>query len=127
MADTSTRTLVCSVLFIDLVGYSKKGVDEQVKLKRAFNDILGSALEQVPARDRVPLDTGDGAAIPFLGDPEGALFVPLAVLDKMDELPVRLGINLGPVSLMKHINGRDNVVGDGINAAERVMSFAAPG
>jgi len=127
MADTPTRTLVCSVLFIDIVGYSKKGVGDQVKLKRAFNQMLGSALEQVPARDRVVVDTGDGAAVTFLGDPEGALFVALALLDKVGELPVRLGINLGPVSLMKDINGLDNVVGDGINAAERVMSFAAQG
>jgi hypothetical protein len=89
--------------------------------------VLTSALEQVAARDRVVVDTGDGAAVTFLGDPEGGLFVALAVLDKVGELPVRLGINLGPVSLMKDINGLDNVVGDGINAAERVMSFAAPG
>ena len=127
MAETANRTLVCSVLFIDIVGYSKKGVGDQVKLKRAFNQILTSALEQVAARDRVVVDTGDGAAVTFLGDPEGALFVALAVLDKVGELPVRLGINLGPVSLMKDINGLDNVVGDGINAAERVMSFAAQG
>jgi len=127
MADQGTRTLVCSVLFIDIVGYSKKGVGDQVKLKRAFNDILTGALEQVSPRDRVVVDTGDGAAVTFLGDPEGALFVGLAVLDKVGEIPVRLGINLGPVSLINDINGRDNVVGDGINAAERVMSFAGQG
>ena len=127
MVDAPTRTLVCSVLFIDIVGYSKKGVGEQVKLKQAFNHVLAGALEQVPARERVVVDTGDGAAITFLGDPEGALFVALELLDKVGELPVRLGINLGPVSLMKDINGLDNVVGDGINSAERVMSFAAQG
>jgi len=127
MADLATRTLVCSVLFIDIVGYSKKGVADQVKLKRVFNELLTAALEQVSPRDRVVVDTGDGAAITFLGDPEGALFVGLAVLDKVGEIPVRLGINLGPVSLVKDINGRDNVVGDGINAAERVMSFAGQG
>jgi class 3 adenylate cyclase len=127
MADLATRTLVCSVLFIDIVGYSKKGVADQVKLKRVFNDLLTAALEQVSPRERVVVDTGDGAAITFLGDPEGALFVGLAVLDKIGEIPVRLGINLGPVSLVKDINGRDNVLGDGINAAERVMSFAGQG
>lgn len=127
MAELATRTLVCSVLFIDIVGYSKKGVADQVKLKRLFNELLTAALEQVSPRDRVVVDTGDGAAITFLGDPEGALFVGLAVLDKVGEIPVRLGINLGPVSLVKDINGRDNVVGDGINAAERVMSFAGQG
>lgn len=30
MADPAGRTLVCSVLFTDCVGYSKKGVGEQV-------------------------------------------------------------------------------------------------
>jgi class 3 adenylate cyclase len=127
MADNTNRTLVCSVLFIDIVGYSKKGVGDQVRLKQNFNAVLTSALEQVPPRERVVVDTGDGAAITFLGDPEGALFCGLAVLDKVGELPVRMGINLGPVSLMKDINGLDNVVGDGINVAERVMGFAAQG
>jgi len=127
MAEQATRTLVSSVLFIDIVGYSKKGVADQVKQKRVFNELLTAALEQVSPRERVVVDTGDGAAITFLGDPEGALFVGLAVLDKIGEIPVRLGINLGPVSLVKDINGRDNVVGDGINAAERVMSFAGQG
>jgi class 3 adenylate cyclase len=127
MTDPADRTLVCSVLFIDIVGYSKKGVGEQVRLKRLFNAVLAGALEQVPPRERVVVDTGDGAAVTFLGDPEGALFVGLAVLDRVGELPVRMGINLGPVSLMKDINGLDNVVGDGINAAERIMSFADEG
>ena len=127
MAEITNRTLVCSVLFIDIVGYSKKGVGEQVRLKHTFNAVLRAALEQVPPRERVVVDTGDGAAVTFLGDPEGALFVGLAVLDKVGELPVRMGINLGPVSLMKDINGLDNVVGDGINVAERVMGFASQG
>jgi class 3 adenylate cyclase len=126
MADTANRTLVASVLFIDIVGYSKKGVGDQVRIKRSFNQVLSNALEQVAPRDRVVVDTGDGAAVTFLGDPEGALFVGLAVLDAV-ELAVRMGINLGPVSLMKDINGLDNVIGDGINVAERVMSFADQG
>jgi class 3 adenylate cyclase len=126
MAETASRTLVASVLFIDIVGYSKKGVGDQVRIKRAFNQVLSNALEQVAPRDRVVVDTGDGAAVTFLGDPEGALFVGLAVLDAV-ELAVRMGINLGPVSLMKDINGLDNVIGDGINVAERVMSFADQG
>jgi hypothetical protein len=40
---------------------------------------------------------------------------------------VRIGINLGPVRLVKDLNGQLNIIGDGINVAQRVMSFAAPG
>jgi hypothetical protein len=38
-----------------------------------------------------------------------------------------MGINLGPVYLSKDINGQDNVIGDGINVSQRVMSFAQQG
>ena len=127
MTEQANRTLVCSVLFLDIVGYSKHGVDEQVRLKRQLHKVLNEALDQVPANERIAVDTGDGAAISFLENPEAALFAALVVLDHSSEVPVRMGINLGPVTLMQDINARDNMVGDGINAAERVMSFAADG
>ena len=124
--ENSGRTLVCSVLFLDIVAYSKKSVDDQIKLKQSFNRTLSKALEAVAARDRVILDTGDGAAIAFLGDPEDALFVAVAIRGNTD-LPVRMGVNLGPVRLVKDINGQANIIGDGINVAQRVMSFSEPG
>jgi len=42
------------------------------------------------------------------------------------ELGLRIGINLGPVKLVRDINGQPNIVGDGINVAQRIMSFAQP-
>ena len=124
--ESSGRTLVCSVLFLDIVEYSKKSVAEQMGLKQSFNRTLSKALEAVAIRDRVILDTGDGAAIAFLGDPEDALFVALAIRDNTG-LPVRMGVNLGPVRVVKDINGQANIIGDGINVAQRVMSFSEPG
>src|SRR6185295_5122144 len=121
------RTLVCSVLFLDIAGYSMLGVSEQIKLKQKFNEILAASLADLEARDRVVIDTGDGAAIAFLDDPERALFAALAIFDNVGELQVRMGINLGPVYLSKDINGQDNVIGDGINVAQRIMSFANAG
>ena len=125
--ESSGRTLVCSVLFLDIVEYSKKPVSEQLQLKQEFNRALTKALEQVPARDRIILDTGDGAAVTFMGDPEDALFAAMAVRDDASGLTVRLGVNLGPVRLVKDLNDQMNIIGDGINVAQRVMSFAAPG
>ena len=126
-AEESSRTLVCSVLFIDIAGYSRLGVGEQIRLKQRFNEVLGGSLADLEARDRVVIDTGDGAAIAFLDDPERALFAAVTIFDNVGELPVRMGINLGPVYLSKDINGQDNVIGDGINVAQRVMSFAQKG
>src|SRR5215212_10509179 len=125
--ENTGRTLVCSVLFLDLAEYSKKPVSEQLQIKQEFNRILTRALEHVPSRDRIILDTGDGAAVTFMGDPEDALFAAMAMRDLATGVPVRLGVNLGPVRLVKDLNGQMNIIGDGINVAQRVMSFARPG
>lgn len=123
----SGRTLVCSVLFLDIAEYSKKPVAEQLQLKQAFNQALGRALEQVASRDRIILDTGDGAAVTFMGDPEDALFAAITMRDFAAPVGVRMGVNLGPVRLVKDLNGQMNIIGDGINVAQRVMSFSGPG
>jgi class 3 adenylate cyclase len=120
MADSSNRTLVCSVVFLDIVGYSKQSVDEQLRAKQAFNAIVGRALKPVAARDRIVLDTGDGAAITFLGDPEEALLIAMEMREAMvanGSLPTRMGVNLGPVRLIKDINNQLNIIGDGINVS----------
>jgi len=127
VVESTSRTLVCSVLFLDIAEYSRKPVAEQLQLKQAFNRILGEALEQVAPRDRIILDTGDGAAVTFMGDPEDALFSAMAMRDMCGTVPVRLGVNLGPVRLVKDLNSQMNIIGDGINVAQRVMSFSRPG
>ena len=125
--ESAGRTLVCSVLFLDIADYSQKPVAEQLQLKQAFNQALAVALKRAAPRDRIILDTGDGAAITFMGDPEDALFASMAMRDLSATVPTRLGVNLGPVRLVKDLNGQMNIIGDGINVAQRVMSFARPG
>src|SRR5258706_13415856 len=125
--ESSGRTLVCSVLFLDIAEYSKKPVSEQLQLKQEFNRLLTRSLEHVATRDRIILDTGDGAAVTFVGDPEDAMFAAMAVRDGAGALAVRCGVNLGPVRLVKDLNGQLNIIGDGINVSQRVMSFARPG
>jgi len=130
MTESSSRTLVCSIVFLDIVEYSKKAVADQLQMKQLFNAILESALKPIVARDRVVLDTGDGAAITFLGDPEDALLVGMQIRDAVaadSRLAVRMGINLGPVRLVRDLNSQLNIIGDGINVAQRVMSFSTSG
>jgi len=126
---------MCSVLFLDIVEYSKKSVSGQISLKERFNDFLSVAIRDVPLDDRIILDTGDGAALSFIGDVEDALQVALVMRELLHSesahmdppLLVRMGINLGPVRLVRDINGQPNIVGDGINVAQRIMAFSDPG
>ena len=135
MIERQNRTIICGVLFLDMVEYSRRAVADQMSLRERFNALLRDALKSVAPGDRVVLDTGDGAAVTFLGDPEDALFAALTLRDSIaadtrdaeQKLNMRSGINLGPVKLVKDLNSRPNIIGDGINVAQRIMSFSHPG
>ncbi len=124
------RTFIATVVFIDIVGYSERLVTQQVELKTRLNGLVAGVLEHVAVTDRMMLDTGDGAALCFLGDPEDALFAAsnlrASTVAIGPELALRIGINLGPLRIVKDVNGQPNMLGDGINVAQRVMSFAEP-
>jgi class 3 adenylate cyclase len=135
MSERLNRTSICTVIFINIIDYAQAPVDDQIALKERFNALINEAVKDVAQNDRIILDTGDGAALALLGAPEEALFVALTIRDSVlkdqQQHPkhffrVRIGINLGPVRVVNDLNGMLNVVGDGINAAQRVMSFAQP-
>ncbi len=135
MEERVNKTIICSVFFLDIIEYSKKSVTDQISLKERFNAFLSLAIRDVPINDRIILDTGDGAAISFLGDVEDALRAALSVRSSLlseegvrpPSLQVRMGVNLGPVRLVRDINEQPNLVGDGINVAQRIMGFASTG
>lgn len=134
MNDRNNKTSICSIVFLDIIDYSKKTDSEQIEIKNQFNALINHALKDVAENDRIILDTGDGAAIASNGSPEDILFIALNIRDEIIEnnihsvtpLYVRFGVNLGPVRVVKDINGRPNIIGDGINVAQRIMSFAKP-
>jgi class 3 adenylate cyclase len=133
-ADRQTR--MAAVVFADLVGFSKKTVPAQLAAKEALTALLQRHVAPYPKTARVILDTGDGAAVGFLVNPESALGLALRLRRELEGAPadallrqpdLRLGINLGPVKVVTDLNGQPNILGEGINSAERIMSFADPG
>jgi hypothetical protein len=130
MVEPTGRTIICSVVFIDIVRYSESSIGQQLAWKARLNEAIAGAVGDLAENDRIILDTGDGAAICFLGDPEDALFAATAINKALGEAggpTVRTGINLGPVKRVVDLNGRTNVLGDGINVAQRIMSFSDHG
>jgi class 3 adenylate cyclase len=126
----TTKTQIVSVFFVDIIGYSKQSVTDQVAIKRAFNAHLGAALAPIHHDGRIVLDTGDGAAVAFLQAPEDALLTSdrLMAMAYDEGEPglygIRSGIHFGPAVIVNDVNGFGNLVGDAINDAQRVMSFA---
>jgi class 3 adenylate cyclase len=130
----TNRTWLCSVLFMDIVDYSKLSVDQQMLVKQSFSTLVSDALKSLPDEDCIKLDTGDGVAVCYLGAPEDVLYAAIGLRDAFIEVKsicetcysVRMGINLGPIKIIEDINGNRNTIGDGINVAQRIMSFSSP-
>lgn len=134
-SERKNRTVICTVLFCDIVEFSQRSVGDQTAIKEHFNFVVGDALRNVAPTDRMVLDTGDGIALCLFGDPEEGMFVALGLRDgfsserplNVPDYEVRIGINLGPIKVVTDLNGQFNAIGDGINVAQRVMNFASPG
>jgi len=131
---SENRTWMATVLFLDIVGYSKISVNQELDIKVHFNELVSKELSSINTNDSIRIDTGDGVAICYLGDPESIypiacrlrdVFIALENDEKFN-YQVRLGLNLGPIKIVEGINGERNCVGVGINDAQRIMNFAAP-
>src|SRR5262249_25384765 len=114
------------VLFMDIVGYSSKLIDDQKesigKLQQIVLDTEESRRTQKDALIRLP--TGDGMALVFFGDPEAPVRCAVEIsraLKGDQSFQLRMGIHSGLVYHLADINTNMNVAGGGINLAQRVM------
>jgi len=112
---------------MDVVGYSKLLVNEQIELLQALKQIVRNtecfrAAEARGELIRVP--TGDGMALAFFHSPEEPARCALEISRALQEQPkilLRMGIHSGPVNRVTDVNEKTNIAGPGINLAQRVM------
>src|SRR6478672_8381959 len=124
---------VVHVLFLDIVGYSRRLTNEQQTLIDQLNQVVRSSEEfqNAEAAGRlIKIPTGDGMGLLFYKSPaqpvECALEISRA-LKTYPELRVRMGVHSGPVSAVTDLNDRTNAAGVGINVAQRVMDCGDAG
>jgi CHASE2 domain-containing sensor protein/class 3 adenylate cyclase len=124
---------IAHVLFVDIVGYSLQPIDRQTELLTLLQKIVRESAEFRRARDQnelISLPTGDGMALVFLRDPRSPVKCAVEIgssLRRQPELSVRMGIHTGPVQRHADIREGANVVGGGINTAQRVMDCGDAG
>jgi class 3 adenylate cyclase len=130
--ETGTNFEPAHVLFMDVVGYSQKLIDEQREVLRNLNAIVRGT-EQFRAGEAqkklVCLPTGDGMVIAFFTAPDAAARWAIEIaraLKDHPEIRLRMGIHCGPVSAITDVNQHTNMAGGGINMAQRVMIAATP-
>ena len=124
---------MASVLFIDIVGYSLGSIDEQSDRLTALQQAVLDSAEYKAAlarRELISLPAGDGIALVFFGNPMSPVKCALEIAASLRSHPavkVRMGLNTGPVRRHADIKEEINVVGGGINIAQRVMDCGDAG
>ncbi|HEU4382648.1 MAG TPA: protein kinase [Anaeromyxobacteraceae bacterium] len=128
-SERTDRAFLATVVAAEIAGYAAHSVDTCAAWKARFNRSLAAAIRGVPEEERVLLDTGAGAAICFLGDPEAAMACAVGLREGMGPAAaggprLRVGVHLGAVRLVPDVNGNLEAIGEGLNEADRVMRLA---
>lgn len=124
---------VAQVMFADIVGYSQQSTSQQARLIADLTQIVNQSPSYRDAHQRqevLSLPTGDGMALVFFGNVSAAANVACDVaraLRSNANLPLRIGLHSGLIQSQTDINGQSNVVGEGINTAQRVMDVGDSG
>jgi len=139
MGDINTFTKTFFWFFTDIVAGSNPTIPtkEQARKVVVLNELIART-ETFQHRDpnsTVILPTGDGMAIGFSDSPEYPLRLSIQLHKILTEynkskrrqkekVLLRIGIDIGPVYIIKDLNGQDNVWGPGIILTRRVMDLA---
>jgi len=124
---------IAHLLLIDVVGYSKLLVNEQIELLHELNWIVRNtecfrAAETSEKLIRVP--TGDGIALLFFRTPEEPVRCALEISKTLQDHPhiqLRMGVHSGPVNRVTDVNDKTNIAGSGMNVAQRVLDCGDAG
>jgi serine/threonine-protein kinase len=118
---------IAHLLLIDVVGYSKLLVNEQIELLQELKQIVRSTESFRAAEARgelIRVPTGDGMALAFFHSPEEPARCALEISKELQDHPsmqLRMGVHSGPISRVTDVNEKTNIAGSGINVAQRVM------
>jgi TolB-like protein/Tfp pilus assembly protein PilF len=124
---------IAHVLLIDVVGYSKLLVNEQIELLQELNQIVRNTECFRAAETKgklIRVSTGDGMALLFFHSPEEPVRCALEISRTLQEHPhiqLRMGVHSGPVNQVTDVNDKTNIAGAGINVAQRVMDCGDAG
>src|SRR3989442_4487190 len=124
---------IAHLLLIDVVGYSKLLVNEQIEFMQELNRVVRStecfrAAETSGKLNRMP--TGDGMALLFFHSPEEPARCALEICRTLQDHPhiqLRMGVHSGPVNRVTDVNDKTNFAGAGINVAQRVLQCGDAG
>lgn len=122
------------IIYLDLVGYSKNNEPIQVALFKKFQKQIHHVLyDEIIQEKCILIPTGDGMIIGLEDDALNSYLLSLDLVTdiidwtKKNTVKVRSAIHVGEVNILKDINRNNNIIGNTINDAARMLTGADDG
>jgi hypothetical protein len=132
MPESAGSATQASLVFLGLVDFARKSVAEQARLRERLDAAVARAIAPLDPADRIVAETPDGLAIAVLAAPSEALLAArrvrrLANGQGAEPLPLRLGVDHGPVRLAADERGEPCLAGDSVATGAAIAGFSAAG
>ncbi len=120
------QQLVASVLLAEIAGYEDRAVFEQIDLTSRCQQLFELGIAETPCQGMVHIQGESNTILVFPGDPMDCLrfanwLENILINDpRLNSLPLRVGINLGPLVLQCNERGQMQASGAAIDDARRV-------
>lgn len=119
------QCFIASVLFAEIAGYNDYLVFEQIQYSTQMRQLLERAVARANSHDLLIIDREESVVLVFPGDPTDCFRLArqlseiLAADESCLDLPLRVGVNLGPVTLSRNELSVPQVSGTGVEDAAR--------
>ena len=123
--DGAPAPVLASVVVLGMADLPHRPEAEQAALHAQLEALTGVAIQPLAPADRIVLEAGDALAVVVLGGPETALALADRARAAAGELPLRVGVDYGPVTAAEDPQRGTCLAGEGLGAA-LALSNAAP-
>jgi hypothetical protein len=118
---------LCTVMLLELLVSRGKPPESPAVMKKVVHELVSKALRGLPENTRMAVETAGAAVVCFIGDPEDALHSALLLRDLVSQrygglMSMRIGLDMGAVSVTASNNDQVTVTGEGIDRASKVKA-----
>ena len=125
-SEISPRSLIASVLHIEIAQYAERPVFEQIQLTALLHGLIDSVSLAIDTGDWFKVSREESIAIIFPSEPSACFQLARRLKDALDnqslfrDAPFHIGLNLGPVNLSTSELGLLQINGQGVDDAAQI-------